>query len=395
MASFYRYGQPRSLDRYTKRMEDKQLINDAKDNRDEAVHSSSKSMISAQDVALAGYQWGLASGNEFRKAALYLKYPEWREIFVGLPDDKSFLISKLKHPEKLELFAFGTGVRNVDDILLALRTFSTSEVVNVISQMKSMYTRQEIMARLTRDGRAYVEAELSRRSRKRMRSTDRIHFAKDLRPRKRMKLADRIQLKKDLRLKERLPDEMWEKVLWFTSPFCIGLLSQTFDIHPFEEQCYNSIWYEIFKDERWLDYVTMRKAQPGLLGRHLDEGSDKPRRNITLLLYNRVGLNSRSLFFESLRSYTELENGYEVDIGRIRLNIGVIKDRPYIKPFFPEGNNTTKYCFWTDIKREVRTIKASHITSGFIPDVHLARMYYETPDNEEEIQYMFSQEKLF
>ena len=168
--------------------------------------------------------------------------------------------------------------------------------------------------------------------------------------------------------------------------------------HPPRELSYNILWYEIFKDERWLDNVTTNNAHPGLLGQNLDRCSPERGGRITLLLHNWQDNQSKRLFFESLRHYKELESGYEVDIGKLRLNIAVIRGIPYMESWPPEGS---EYCFWTDINRKLRTIKAKDVTSDdiphfqYFPERFRVSLSFVTQAKKHGIQYVFSQVKVY
>jgi hypothetical protein len=196
-------------------------------------------------------------------------------------------------------------------------------------------------------------------------------------------------------LAKKLPNEIWDAVRGFATPFFTGLLFREFKIHPPAEHAHNAIWYEIFRDERWLKYVTSHNAHPGLLGPDLGTDPLEGRRNITLLLANRQDIDSRNLFFESLRPCKKVGNGYEVDIGRIRLNVGVIKKHPYIRHPFP-GGNTTWYCFWTDLIRTQKKIEALDVHAHpFLPEHSLVNMRLATHDMERDFQYLFTHEKIY
>jgi hypothetical protein len=207
-------------------------------------------------------------------------------------------------------------------------------------------------------------------------------------------LEEIIELRAEPRDKQsRFPNEVWDSIRWYASPFYTGLLSREFNIHPATEQAHNNIWYEIFKDERWLDLVTGQHRNPGLLAPELCGNILENRRKITLLLYRRQNQDqeARTLFYKSLRPYREVGNGYEVDVGRVRLNVGVIRGNPYFKDLC----SPLQYLFWTDVMRSIRLIQAHQIHTTHMEDTSSIEMRLASKHKDEIFQYLLTEETLY
>ena len=81
------------------------------------------------------------------------------------------------------------------------------------------------------------------------------------------------------------PNEIWDKVRRYTSPFHTGLLAREFNIYPPTEHVHETMWYDIFRDERWLDVVTAQGRNPGLLTPMIRDDTLGQRFRVTILLY--------------------------------------------------------------------------------------------------------------
>jgi hypothetical protein len=189
------------------------------------------------------------------------------------------------------------------------------------------------------------------------------------------------------------PNEIWDSIRRNASPFYTGLLLRECNIHPSTEQAHNTIWYDIFKDERWLDLVTGQHRNPGLLAPELRDNILENRRRVTLLLDRKQdqAQEARNLFYKSLRPYSEVGNGYEVDIGRVRLNVGVIRGNPYFKDLC----SPLHYLFWTDVMRSIRLIKAHQIHTTHLEDTSLIEMRLTSKHKDETYQYLLTEETMY
>jgi hypothetical protein len=162
-----------------------------------------------------------------------------------------------------------------------------------------------------------------------------------------------------------LPKEVLDNIARHTSGFTAGLLAHEFGIFA-AKQLYQRIWYEIFKDGSWLDFVVQQDAHPGLLGSGMDSASINTSKYLILLLHKdwkKRRFDSSGRTFLSVRTYSVSdEYQHEIIIGGIRLNIRELYGKSILVTESPEPERY-RYCFYTDMQRSLRSIGSANTIS--------------------------------
>ena len=360
-------------------------------------------------AALAGYRW--AKGNEEEKAQLFKNQGCFREIYIGLPGDKFFLFTKLQPelwPEliKLDYRILNRSVQSTPILLKALALLSATDGVRAFHYIQQYRTRRSVVEGLNAKSRIRVLEGLTQASVARMQQLQarpsNEHFfiatksflatlpesaqaccykscavdsktgfkelevftvSKCLRHSFHKQCAKLVQCCMDS--PNGLPREVWDNIARHASNFTAGLLAHEFDIFP-ANQLYQKVWYEIFKDDSWLDFVVQQDAHPGLLGSGMDSASIHTSKYLILLLHKDRKVppeESKRLFFQCVRTYSVSdEYQHEIILGGIRLNIRELYGKSILVTESPEPERY-KYCFYTDMQRSLRSIKPANTIS--------------------------------
>jgi hypothetical protein len=365
--------------------------------------------FTTDEAALAGYRW--AKGDEEEKAQLFKNQGRFREIYVRLPDDKFFLFTKLQPelwPEliKLDYRILNRSVQSTPILLNALASLSAADGVRAFHYIQQYRARRSVVKGLNAESKIRVLKGLTQASIARMQqlqarpsnghffiatksflatlpesaqaccykscAVDRktgfkklvvFTISRCLRHSFHKQCAKLAQCCTDL--PKRLPKEVLDNIARHTSGFTAGLLAHEFGIFA-ANQLYQRIWYEIFKDGSWLDFVVQQDAHPGLLGSGMDSASINTSKYLILLLHkDRKVLpeESKRLFFQSVRTYSVSdEYQHEIIIGGIRLNIREIYGKSILVTESPEPERY-RYCFYTDMQRSLRSIGSANTIS--------------------------------
>ncbi|KAH7061776.1 hypothetical protein BKA63DRAFT_527375 [Paraphoma chrysanthemicola] len=173
---------------------------------------------------------------------------------------------------------------------------------------------------------------------------------------------------------ERLPYELWEIVQKYLSLFYAGLLFDEFGVQLRKHQRHYSFWYDIFKDEKWLNHVVDNGGNPGLV--FLEERNE--RMLVVLLLHKHVpGTKSREMFCSSVRSHDNSSEKHKGNVGDYDLDLKAVHGNSeqmggnalptppvltglrYLKPY----KNNASYCFWTGAEQDLTRIDMGHVTT--------------------------------
>lgn len=366
--------------------------------------------LTTDEAALAGYRW--AQANEFEKALLFTSHPEYRKIFARLPGDNFSLLAELDSsiwPDllKVDYSILDRGVEDTAVLLQALTVLDEYECLVAFQSIRRLCTRQMIYGRLCVDSKRKVKASLTQASIERMArfkhdpSDDAVFTATDeflltLHASARtchspscvkdvgtsFKELSNFVIDRCLRHsfhieciehhtctrvekheKLRVPNEILLDIVGRTSPFMTGLVSQIYQLSPLGDKRFNNVWFQIFKNDAWLNFSVDHGAEPGLLGPQLNGDNIEVAQFILLLLHNYHGVpseQSRALFFASIRPFKQT-GSFEISIGVIRLDLRVLYPRSTIhlplKNCFP-----LEYCFFTDTRRQMRLVEPVHLT---------------------------------
>jgi hypothetical protein len=252
------------------------------------------------------------------------------------------------------------GVEKLRDITGALAISPAAEAMQAFRDKLEPSVRDAVLKDLTPASRAAVEAQLVR-SDEVPRSTETTHES-DLGKRT---LIQNTGARRILDLRNSLPRELWEIILGFTSPWISGLMLR--------EERFNLIWYQIFRNDDWLDYVTKSDAHPGL---DLTERNNS--RRVVLLLHkqgnapaagSQAGLDWKDRFFKSLRGKPVELREHEFKVGKMTLNVRALFHDNLWGSLCSVYEDLDSYCYWTNKQRKLTTIETRHFARTYRGEV--------------------------
>lgn len=201
------------------------------------------------------------------------------------------------------------------------------------------------------------------------------------------RLLSRVQkpvLKKTL--VEKLPTELWDNVKTYLSPHSTGLLRKQFRFTSTQKQSHEEIWYQIFKDEKWLNYVVNNNGHPGLLLVDQYDHNGVNTQLAVLLLHNFTsGPESKKLFFKSAHRWTQAKSSpHRFLIGRKHIDLRVLfqnnlYDISELHTLRPE---LASYFFFTDTQRKCRRVEDRRTYRGEVTGLYLPFTHKETGEEE-------------
>lgn len=143
---------------------------------------------------------------------------------------------------------------------------------------------------------------------------------------------------------------------------------------PSKQKTFESFWYCIFRDTKWLDYVVKEDGHPGLMGPSLNDGPTIRYQYLILIIHDGWRIRSQESqrrFFTSLRCYSPAtDSSHEITVGNVRLNLRILFDEslytPHLQNLLFVDKPSTEYTFWTDESRVVRKayVKDTKLQTG-------------------------------
>jgi hypothetical protein len=173
---------------------------------------------------------------------------------------------------------------------------------------------------------------------------------RNLKPKKRLRQSS---LSSKSKLVRSLPNDVWDHVKRYLSPYHTGTLLHSIGVPSGDKQHHEKLWCAIFKDEAWLDYVVENGGHPGLL--LLGQQSSK---RVILLLHQHRDIplqELRNRFFKSVHSHLEIDKERcEFKVGKMELNLTALFHKNlWVRELSAMRDCLGSYCFWTDARRKL------------------------------------------
>lgn len=164
-----------------------------------------------------------------------------------------------------------------------------------------------------------------------------------------------------------LPQELWDEITAYLLPSSALSAVDAFKVKP---SAYDKVWTTVFRSEDWLESDSATDANIVLIGADLDILSgitiDRARPRLVLAAYDRRGdlQYEDDILRSSLRgsSLGLEEHQFELTLAMSRLDVPEVfgKDFRYLFSYGEQGIQT-KYCYWKDPKKKIRTLHSQDI----------------------------------
>ncbi|KAF1357326.1 hypothetical protein EJ07DRAFT_157641 [Lizonia empirigonia] len=164
-----------------------------------------------------------------------------------------------------------------------------------------------------------------------------------------------------------IPQEVWDKITAYLLPSSALNAASVFS---FKSNAYDRVWTAVFKNEGWLESYCGKDVNIVLIGADLDLLSgittDKAQPRLVLAAFDRCG----ELQYEENLLHSSLRGGSlglkdhqfkHLSLAVSRLDVPEVLGQDFSYLFSTRQELQTKYCYWRDPERRVRTLHPQDI----------------------------------
>ncbi|KAF1924625.1 uncharacterized protein M421DRAFT_402062 [Didymella exigua CBS 183.55] len=165
-----------------------------------------------------------------------------------------------------------------------------------------------------------------------------------------------------------LPQEVWDNITTWLLPSSALIAAKIFN---FESNAYDQVWTAVFKNERWLESHCAQDAKMVLIGTDLDilsgPTTDKAQPRLVLATFDGCGelQYKDDLLSASLRGGIPSSEGYQLEqltLAVSRLDVPEVLGQDFCYLFSSrEEDIQTRYCYWKDPEKRIRTLCSQDI----------------------------------
>jgi hypothetical protein len=160
---------------------------------------------------------------------------------------------------------------------------------------------------------------------------------------------------------------VWDKITAYLRPS--SALNAT-DVFGFKSNAYDRVWTAVFRTEDWLESCSAKDVNIVLIGADLDILSgltmNKAQPRLVLAAFDRRSelQYENDLLHLSLRGGTPGLKEHQLEqltLAVSRLDVPEVLGRDFCYLFFKQQGIQTKYCYWRDPEKKIRTLCSQDI----------------------------------